>query len=55
MLMHIQLQIEKSVLILEKKAVIVSTFELNFPFKMQLDKYLGFSDPLWGLFFIEVP
>ena len=41
------LKIEKSVLILERKTLIVSIFGLNVPFKMQFQEYIGKKVPKW--------
>ena len=58
------LKIEKCALILRKKALIVSIFGLNIPFKMKFQEYLGEKTPkfsLRGIFssvfniFIELP
>ena len=47
------LKIEKSTLILEKEAPLMSIFELNFPFKMWFEEYLGKKIkvfPCWAFF-----
>ena len=41
------LKIEKSVLILERKTLIVSIFGLNVPFKMQFQEYIRKKVPKW--------
>ena len=50
------LKIKKSVLILEKKALIESILRLNLPFKLWFYEYLGEKAPkLFEKMFIEVP